>query len=510
MSHKHNTAAGILRDLDLGSSIAEQDTLLESARVETSAFADILHDKVDLVPGTKGSGKSALFRIFVDFIPNHLLQDRKVVVAHGIQKHGDNVFHAFKDEFQHLSEDDFVNFWCIYLTSLAHEQFIKGEMYASYLKEATREIERFRAACAAANIPEIKAQKSLREILAWTLNVLKKWKPRLRYIIPETGGVLELDLFGNSKKVDTAIPTIAPTDIPRFISDIKDTLEDILKATGLSIWLMIDRLDEIFPRRSELETTALRGLLQTMRLFNTEMIRVKIFFRDDMLDQVVSGERGFTALTHVTARGADTLRWSEDQIVTMLVKRIFADPGITKYLDVDKERLEASQEYRLECFYKVFPPTVHSGRNQSPTHRWIYDHTKDARNVVTPRDIIDLVTKAKQNQQDEYIQSPSGQSDYLIGSKAIQYGLDELSKRKRTTFLKAEFPHLWRHIEKFEEGKTEYTPSKLQRLFGKKWERVADDLVAIGLLRKRTNNGDVTYWFPFVWRTGLSLTQGRA
>lgn len=177
--HNHRQAAKLLEDLDLGSSIAELDKLLHTARVETSAFSDLLHDKVDLVPGTKGSGKSALFRIFTDFLPEHLLRSRKVVVAHGVQKHGDDVFHAFKDQFDQLSEDDFVSFWCIYLTSLAHEQFVKGDIYRVYLKDAEEEIDQFRRACEKAGIPEIKAKKSLRDILAWTLNVLKVWRPRL-------------------------------------------------------------------------------------------------------------------------------------------------------------------------------------------------------------------------------------------------------------------------------------------------------------------------------------------
>jgi hypothetical protein len=157
--HKHQIAANLLQVLNLGDSIAESDTLLEAARVETSAFSDLLQDKVDLIPGTKGSGKSALFRIFVDFLPEHLLRARKVVIAHGVQKHGDNVFHAFKDQFEHLTEDDFVSFWCIYLTSLAHEQFIKGNIYQEFLKGADKEIQKFREACAKANIPEIKAKK---------------------------------------------------------------------------------------------------------------------------------------------------------------------------------------------------------------------------------------------------------------------------------------------------------------------------------------------------------------
>src|SRR5207237_2921203 len=85
-TYQNKKLATILEELDLGSSVAESDTLLESARIETSAFADLLHDRVDLIPGTKGSGKSALFRIFVDFLPDFLLKSRKVVVAHGIPR----------------------------------------------------------------------------------------------------------------------------------------------------------------------------------------------------------------------------------------------------------------------------------------------------------------------------------------------------------------------------------------------------------------------------------------
>ena len=48
--HRHAKAAELFEELDLGVSIAEIDTRLEIARVETSAFAGLLNDKVDLVP----------------------------------------------------------------------------------------------------------------------------------------------------------------------------------------------------------------------------------------------------------------------------------------------------------------------------------------------------------------------------------------------------------------------------------------------------------------------------
>ena len=196
MLHANSTVANLLRVLDLGASVAESDTLLESARIETSASSDLLSDRVDLVPGTKGSGKSALFRIFVDFLPDLLLQQRKVVVAHGIQAPGDPVFHAFTDRFSALTEQEFVSFWCIYLISLAHEQFIKGDRYRDFVRSASSEVTRFRRACASARIPEVSASKSLRDILEWSLHVLASWRPKVKYTSRDGSGEWELDLFG--------------------------------------------------------------------------------------------------------------------------------------------------------------------------------------------------------------------------------------------------------------------------------------------------------------------------
>ena len=51
---KKRDAANLLAGLDLGSAVAESDNLLEAARVETSVFDDLLADRIDLIPGTKG------------------------------------------------------------------------------------------------------------------------------------------------------------------------------------------------------------------------------------------------------------------------------------------------------------------------------------------------------------------------------------------------------------------------------------------------------------------------
>jgi hypothetical protein len=511
MSYQNRNLSALLQGLDLGTSVAESDTRLETARIETSAFADLLNDRVDLIPGTKGSGKSALFRIFVDFLPDFLLKQRKVVVAHGIQAPGDPVFHAFTDRFSKLSEEEFVSFWCIYLVSLAHEHFIKGPRYREFLDSAGPEVEAFRRTCANAKIPEIQAKRSLRDILEWSLHVLGSWRPKLKFRPPDGTGEWEVDLFGQKtplplEKTDEA----TEHSLPKYVNEIKESLDAVLKASQLSLWLMVDRLDEIFPRRSDVERTALRGLLRAMRYFASANIRVKVFLRDDMLEQVVRTEHGFTALTHVTVRQADTLRWTQDQILTMVVKRFFANDSLTAHLEVNRAQLDASESYRALCFGKIFPSTVFRGPKQSPTIRWICNRCADGRGVVTPRDVLDLLIRAKQKQQDIYATEIEGTSDWLIGATAIQYGFEELSKRKRQTYLQAEFPHLWTDIEKFLGGKTDYNATSLQNLLGSRWKVISEDLLAIGFFSKSGKGGEDVYSIPFLYRHGMNLTQGMA
>ncbi|MEE9130846.1 MAG: hypothetical protein V3T84_12565 [Phycisphaerales bacterium] len=506
MRHDKAEIAHLLTHLDLGSSVAEEDTLLERARVETSAFSELWLDKVDLIPGTRGSGKSALYRIFVDYLADSLLDHRKVVIAHGVQRHGDPVFQAYKTQFEQLDEEDFVAFWCIYLISLAHEHFVKDERYRDYLAECSDEVARFRELCSRARIPEIDALRTLKQILAWGLAVLATWRPKVTWKLPAEAGEIGLDLFGQPlenqdlQEIDTYLPT--------YVTPIKEGLQEILRKSNLSLWLMIDKLDEIFERRSDVERRGLRGLLRVMRVLNCPEIRLKIFLRDDILEQIVAGGEGFTALTHITARQADKLTWSEDQIVAMVVKRIFGNEPLREYLRVDQDRLNASPKYQREAFYQVFPDKVYRGANQSPTHRWIYNHTADGKGVVTPRDVIDLLTAAKRWQQDECTADASGTTEWIISPAAIRHGLAWLSTRKRTTLL-SEFPHLWAHIEKFVGGKTEYSESAIKRLLGKHWKATCEDLAAVGIMSRFAGGNGCSYKFPFVDRAGLELTQGR-
>ena len=131
--------------------------------------------------------------------------------------------------------------------------------------------------------------------------------------------------------------------------------------------------------------------------------------------------------------------------------------------------------------------------------------------MVTPRDVIDLTRRAIQWESDRCRADADGTSEHIISARAILYGLGEVSIAKKTNLLKAEFPHLWPHIAKFEGGKTEYNVKTLKRMFDADWHEVCSDLVSIGILqqRGRSNGGSETYWIPHLYRKGLDLTQGK-
>ncbi|HED03215.1 MAG TPA: hypothetical protein ENI60_00355, partial [Candidatus Fraserbacteria bacterium] len=297
-------AARLLANLKLGSSVAENDTLLESARVETSVFDDLLADRVDLIPGTKGSGKTALYRMFVDFLPDLMFQKRRIVIAHGVQQRQDTIFLAYKQQFDAMSESDFVDFWCIYFVSLAYEQFIKNLRFKELLKPHKDAIRAFRDAYRKAGIPDFKGSKSLKEIIAWSLAVVRKLKPTVKWTPPGDVGQLELSLGLEPSPMAAREMTDDDPRMPAHIDALASSLEQLLGQVKLSLWLMVDRLDELFTRRSETEKKALRGLLRTLRWFGSDRVRLKIFLRDDIFEYIVEGE-GFTALTHVTDRMSD-------------------------------------------------------------------------------------------------------------------------------------------------------------------------------------------------------------
>jgi hypothetical protein len=82
-----------------------------------------------------------------------------------------------------------------------------------------------------------------------------------------------------------------------------------------------------------------------------------------------------------------------------------------------------------------------------------------------------------------------------------------MSKEKRTSYLEAEFSHKWGEIKKLVGGGTEYSDAAIRRLFGKRHQDAAEDLISMGVLERTTRGGKQTFRVPFLYRHGLDCTQ---
>src|SRR3989344_2053748 len=159
----------IIDSIKIGNSIAEQDSVLDSARVETPIFNGVLIDKYDIVLGRKGAGKTAIF-ILINLLSNVLLRDNNLIILSGVNSSGEPVFNLFRKEFEKFTEVDFENFWKLYFVSLIYNNFIKSEQFQPKLMQYPTQVQKFKQECLKAGIPEISGKQTNEQSLGWIMN----------------------------------------------------------------------------------------------------------------------------------------------------------------------------------------------------------------------------------------------------------------------------------------------------------------------------------------------------
>ena len=487
----------LINAFDMGTSTAERDPLLPSAQILTQEFSDmVVKDRIDLVRGIKGSGKTALYRVLNIISENQRLEkEKKLYCIFGVEATGDPVFKKFKKDLAGFSISDFEKFWMLYFLSLIRDELnnnpslktiITSQEDAKSLEEFWKELE----------VPYEKTTSLIKKVqnVIDRINVSAK----LGVEFSPTGAVgikPEISLQRN--------PLIAEYDYkePKYVGDFRNKLCGLLKKSGFRIWILLDRLDEVFERRTKVEENGLKGLLKVSYNLSDESLRIKIFLRDDIINQLANSENGFTALTHVTDRASSPMRWSKENILYLIVKRLSAMPQIQEYYNIESSKLEKIG-YCEQCFYKVFPSKI----GKYSTWDWIMNMLSDGKEIVTPRDVIDLLNIAKAI---EFKQFSTNKEDkeFLITKKSLVEALDSLSQDKKDKYLMAEFPHMKDSILKLEGKYSIYNSKSLEELFGLNWNKIVADFVSIGLLKHDAKKG--WYRIPKIWIKGLKIIQGK-
>ena len=106
----------LLKAFDIGNSVAEFDTDLQSYFLETQIYSDFINGKYDIISGDKGTGKTAIYRIVRDkYRDIPALSD--VEIVSGFNDSGNPVFQRLSQS-QALSEGQYITVWKSYILSL--------------------------------------------------------------------------------------------------------------------------------------------------------------------------------------------------------------------------------------------------------------------------------------------------------------------------------------------------------------------------------------------------------
>ncbi|MCZ7525808.1 MAG: hypothetical protein M5U14_05100 [Acidimicrobiia bacterium] len=292
----------LLRELELGNSIAEFDDALERYFVETELFRNLVAGEVDIVAGDKGTGKTALFRILHRrYAEIEALSNVEVVPAFNIA--GSPIFQRI-NEGDVLSEGQYSTMWKAFIISLAgnwvlqlYEDAFTDRMFGldNLLQRTGLRSQDDSPSTIFSSIVNLFRRLMNPASLEGTVAITPEG-------LPVVGGRVE---FGDSA---------GATEEAIRHDDALALLDAVLAETGLQLWLVLDRLDEAFAGLPAAEVPALRALLRTyLDLVPYEHVRLKLFVRKDLFGRIIAG--GFVNLTHVNAKKQEIV-WDEDSCTT--------------------------------------------------------------------------------------------------------------------------------------------------------------------------------------------------
>jgi hypothetical protein len=482
----------VLRELDLGKSVAEFDDALERYFVETETFRDLVADEGDIVAGDKGTGKTALFKILAKRY-HEFPELQKVEVVPGFNPTGNPVFQQLSET--HLSaEGDFITVWKAYVLSLAGNWVLR--LFEGDFTESMRELDRLLK-----NVG-LRSQDDSPNKVFTTLVGLFTRLANLK--------AAQVSMSATPQGVPVLIPRLefeAPQEDgeePKFIrhEEALGILDEVLEELDLTVWVVLDRLDEAFVGYPSIELPALRALLRTYLDLNAfPHIRLKLFVRNDLFRKITQGGGGFVNLTHVNARKISIV-WEDDDLKDLLRRRFAENTRFLELLGVTDGSA---------IFDAVFPPQVDLGTRKPQTWNWMTGRIRDGNNVKPPRNLIDLVLNAKQAQLriEQRFSSEFRAGSPVIGADALKGGLTQLSKQRVEDTLLAEAGDYASIIERFRNGKAEHNEETIAALLGTGPAETAEAIKAlreIGFLEPVGSS----YKIPMIYRQGLGVSQGKA
>ena len=181
---------------------------------------------------------------------------------------------------------------------------------------------------------------------------------------------------------------------------------------------------------------------------------------------------------------------------------------------VESDEVLADTKKQSELFYRIFPDQVDAGTRKPTTLDWILSRTSDGSKLTAPREVIHLLSSARNNQLEEFELGLVVPPEEAIFSRtSLKTALPEVSRVRYEQTLIAEYPQFKPVLQKLEGEKTQQTPETLSTIWDIDREEALETaykLVDVGFFEKRGSKEEPVFWIPFLYRDALKLIQGAA
>jgi hypothetical protein len=446
--------AEVLPSISFGQRVAEDEAgELANYFVETDLWKRLYGGDIDVIYGTKGSGKSALYTLLIT--KKQQLFDRNILIVPAENPRGTTAFRDLVTD-PPTSERQFIGLWKLYMAALTADIFDQLDITGSCATE-------FRSILESEGL--VKREKSLSGLLRAVSDYVKG------AILPgSVEGSVDIDPITGLPKTFRGKITFkepSPDGLKRgyrSIDSLFGMANTALRENSFSLWILLDRLDVAFVESQELEHNALRALFRAyLDLLGFDNIRLKIFLRSDIWKRITSG--GFREASHITR--SMTISWDNKTLLNLVASRSIKNRAIQEYYKMDPQDVLCSTILQNDLFYKIFPDQVEIGPNKSKTFDWLLNRTKDGTKQNAPRELIHLLESLRQRQiRLLEIGSSPPENDQLFSRPAIKDALAEVSKTRLEQTIYAEYPHLKERIELLRRERTNQSLASLSSLTG--------------------------------------------
>ncbi|QOV24312.1 MinD/ParA family ATP-binding protein [Anabaenopsis elenkinii] len=401
----------------------------------TTDFERFLDDTTCLIRGRKGTGKTALYSLFLKHetvarkLAHGRLDNTRFLSAHGKFQESRPSRLQFQTIHKSLKNNDgsWEAFWMAHLLfRCVQEDLFK---FTSRRKKFT----------------------GLREII--------KKLPRKGWPSETTQALLKLS---------------TDSDLRLIVKDVIDIINQTATNNSQKLWFLYDDLDEDIFEAGELRQQALTGLFQLVQSCDANRltaIRFKIFLREDIWNRLIFDNR-----SHFNGRDI-LLQWTRVDFLRLALRQVIQSKDfknlVDKFSPVAVESIDqASEEVIDKALELLWGSRRRTGDKAKYVSRWVYERLTDSSGTTFPRSLSILLEGAK-DQELSYkgkssIQPPS---DRLLRSKSLEIGLKKASE-KRCDEIKEEYPHLDKFFGSLKQKSAFLTEEELHTI----WRESAHDI----------------------------------